>query len=86
MVSFLGNVVFLSFYLPFLSARLKCIIRTSPYVRSPHPSLPRDGKMLWTPALEEYVDVQTLIILAIERVLLSASGPDDRKFIRADVL
>jgi hypothetical protein len=32
------------------------------------------------------VDVQTLIILAIERVLLSASWPDDRKFIRADVL
>lgn len=32
------------------------------------------------------VDVQTLIILAIERVLLSASRPDDRKFIRADVL
>ena len=83
MVSFLGNVVFLSFYLPFLSARLKFVIRTPPHMRSPHPS---DGKMLWTRALEEYVDVQTLIILAIERVLLSASGPDDRKFIRADVL
>lgn len=58
--SFLGNVVFLSFYLPFLSARLKCIIRTSPYVRSPHPSLPRDGKMLWTPALEQMYKLLSL--------------------------
>ena len=82
MVSFLGNVVFLSFYLPFLSARLKFVIRTPPHICGALTH--RTGKCLDSSV--GGVDVQTLIISAIERVLLSASGPDDRKFIRADVL